>query len=280
MASFKKRHPSLKPVRLSSLALWERVRVRAVLVVSLLLTSAPVLQAASVEKDLEGIRKKIEREKQGISQARKQEGSLLQSLEKIESELGRKTGELKEANSKLKSIAAELQEKEAKAAAIESSVQKRRQLFRERAVALYRWHRSGSPFMIFSGDVPLGVYLQRKRYLETALFYDRDLVTQLSEEAKVQEQLREELAQKKDELDGQRKKLAGARESIRREGDKKKELLASVRQEKETRTRALKELEQAALRLQRMIDELSRRAVSEAAGNAAGDRPRRALWQA
>jgi len=232
-----------------------------VLVASLLLTSAPVLQAASVEKDLEGIKKKIEKEKQGISQARKQEGSLLQSLERIESELGRKTGELKDANSKLKSIAAELQEKEAKAAAIESSVQKRRELFRERAVALYRWHRSGSPLMIFSGDVPLGVYLQRKRYLETALFYDRDLVTQLSEEAKVQEQLREELAQKKDELNGQRKKIAGARESIRREGDKKKELLASVRQEKETRSRALRELEQAALRLQRMIDELSRRAV-------------------
>jgi septal ring factor EnvC (AmiA/AmiB activator) len=215
---------------------------------------------------LEGIKKKIEKEKQGISQARKQEGSLLQSLEKIESELGRKTGELKDANSKLKSIAAELQEKEAKAAAIESSVQNRRQLFRERAVALYRWHRSGSPFMIFSGDVPLGVYLQRKRYLETALLYDRDLVTQLSEEAKVQEQLRDELAQKKDELDGQRKKLAGTRESIRREGDKKKELLSSVRQDKETRTRALKELEQAALRLQRMIDELSRRAVTKPPG--------------
>jgi septal ring factor EnvC (AmiA/AmiB activator) len=266
MASFKKRHPSLKPVRISSLAVRERVRVRAVLVVSLLLTSASVLRAASVEKDLEGIKKKIEKEKQGISQARKQEGSLLQSLEKIESELGRKTGELKEANSKVKSIAAELQEKEAKAAAIESSVQKRRQLFRERAVAVYRWHRSGSPFMIFSGDVPLGVYLQRKRYLETALLYDRDLVTQLSEEAKVQEQLRDELAQKKDELDGQRKKLAGTRESIRREGDKKKELLSSVRQDKETRTRALKELEQAALRLQRMIDELSRRAVTKPPG--------------
>jgi murein hydrolase activator len=262
MATFKKRHSSLKPVRISFLALLEKVRVR-VLVGSLLLTSASVLWAASVEKDLEGIKKKIAREKQGISQARKQEGSLLQSLKKIESELGRKTGELKEANSKLKSIAAELQEKEAKAAAIESSVQKRRQLFRERAVALYRWHRSGSPFMIFSGDVPLGVYLQRKRYLETTLFYDRDLVTQLSEEAQVQEQLRDELAQKKAELDGQRKKLAGARESIRREGDKKKALLASVRQEKDTRTRALKELEQAALRLQRMIDELSRRAVTK-----------------
>jgi septal ring factor EnvC (AmiA/AmiB activator)/cell division protein FtsX len=239
------------------------IRTWRALAFAFVLIPAVTLNAASVEKDLEGIKKKIEKEKQGISRARKEEGSLLQSLERIEGELERKTGELKEANSKLDSIAAELQEKQAKAELIESSIKKRRELFNERAVALYRWHRSGSPFMIFSGDVPLGVFLQRKRYLETALAFDRDLVTQLSKDAQAQERLREELAQKKDELDGQRKKLAGTRESIRREGNKKKELLASVRQEKATRTRALKELEQAALRLQRMIDELSRRAVSK-----------------
>lgn len=237
--------------------------MRDALAVSFLLTSALTLHAASVEKDLEGIKKKIAKEKQGISRVQRQEGSLLQSLVKIEGELELKTNELKEANSKLKSIAAELQEKQAKATAIENSIEKRRELFKERAVALYRWHRGGSPFMIFSGDVPLGTLLQRKRYLEAALSFDHELVTQLSEEAQVQEELKRELAEKKGELDSQRKKLTATRESIRRQGDKKKVILVSVQKEKETRTRALKELEQAALRLQRMIDELSRRAVSK-----------------
>jgi septal ring factor EnvC (AmiA/AmiB activator) len=266
MASFLKRNLSFSPVRFFSLALRERFRLSGALAVLLLLSYALALHGASVERDLEGIKKKIEKEKQGISRARKQEGSLLQSLEKVENELERKTGELKEANSKLKSIAADLKEKEAQALAIESSVQKRRELFKERAVALYRWHRSGSPFMIFSGDAPLGVFQRRRRYLETALSFDGDLIAQLSEEARVQERLREELEQKRAELDGQRKKISGAREAVRREGDKKKELLASVRQEKESRIRALKELEQAALRLQRMIDELSRRALSRPPG--------------
>ncbi|MGH7929554.1 MAG: murein hydrolase activator EnvC family protein, partial [Candidatus Binatia bacterium] len=234
----------------------------AALVVSFLLTSALILHAASVEqKDLEGIKKKIAKEKQGISRARRQEGSLLQSLEKIEGALERKANELKEANTKIRSIAAELQEKREKASEIETSIEKRRELFKERAAALYRWHRSGSPFMILSGDVSLGTLLQRKRYLEAALSYDRELVTQLSAEAQAQQELRDELAQKKGELDNQRKKLAVARESIRKEGNKKKVLLASVQQEKETRTRALKELEHAARRLQRMLDELSRRAA-------------------
>jgi septal ring factor EnvC (AmiA/AmiB activator) len=221
-----------------------------------------ILHAASVDqKDLEGIKKKIAKEKQGISRAERQEGSLLQSLEKIEGALDRKANELKQANSKLKSIADELRETETKASDIEASIAKRRELFKERAAALYRWHRSGSPFMIFSGDVSLGTLMQRKRYLEAALSYDRELVTHLSGEAQVQQELRDELAQKKGELDRQRNKLAVARDSIRKEENKKKVLLASVQQEKETRTRALKELEQAAHRLQRMLDELSRRAA-------------------
>jgi septal ring factor EnvC (AmiA/AmiB activator) len=239
------------------------VRVNPALAAFVLLSAAVPLHGASVEKDLEGIKKKIDREKQGISRAQRQEGSLLQSLEKIEGELERRTSELKEANSKLKTIAAELQEKQAKAELIEGSVEKRRGLFKERAAALYRWHRSGSPFMIFNGDVSIGTLLQRKRYLEAALSYDRELVQELSKEAQLYHELRAELSEKKHQLDSQRKRLALARESIRREGDKKKLLLVSVQQEKETRTRALKELEQAALRLQRMIDELARRTVSK-----------------
>jgi murein hydrolase activator len=240
-----------------------KANVRAALAGALFMASALTLHAATAEKDLEGIKKRITKEKEGISRARRQEGSLLQSLEKIEGELERKNHELKEANSKLKAIAGELREKQAQALLLESSIDQRREWLKERAVALYRWHRGGSPFMIFSGDVSLGTLLQRKRYLEAALAYDRELVTALSGQAEVQEELRQELAQKQGELDGQRKKLAVARESIRREGDKKKVLLVSVQQEKESRTRALRELEQAALRLQRMIDELARRAVSK-----------------
>jgi septal ring factor EnvC (AmiA/AmiB activator) len=240
-----------------------RVTVTVALLAALLLSLPWALHAGSAEKDLEGVKKKIAKEKQGISRAQRQEGSLLQSLEKIQGELERKGNELKETNSKLKSLAEELHEKQAQAALIENSVEKRRDLFKERVLALYRWHRSGSPFIIFSGDVSLGTLLQRKRYLEAALSYDRALVTDLSEEAQTQQELSEELAQKQAELDGQRKKLAVVRESIRREGDKKKVLLVSVQQEKETRSRALRELEQAAQRLQRMIDELSRRTVSK-----------------
>jgi murein hydrolase activator len=219
------------------------------------------LQAASVDKDLEGIKKKIENEKRGISRVQKREGSILQSLGQTEGALEKNTEQLKEANSKLGSISLEIKKKETEAEKIRSSIENRRKLLSKRIVALYRWYKGGSPFIVLNGDLSLGTFLRRKRYLETTVGYDRELVQKLNEESKRQEDLRTELARKKEELDGQRRVLAQAKESVRKEAEKKKQMLASIQREKETRVRALKELEQAALRLQKMMEEISKRAV-------------------
>jgi septal ring factor EnvC (AmiA/AmiB activator) len=225
--------------------------------------AAPLLLgAAAVNNDLEGVKKKIAKEKQGISQVQRREGSILQSLGQIEGELEEKTKRLKEANSKLDVIASVMEKKVAEAERLKSSITDRRELLRERIVALYRWHRSGSPFVILNGDVSLSTFLQRKHYLQTTLSYDRELVDKLSEELHKQEALREELVNQREELASQRQTLAQAKDSVRKEAEKKKQMLASVRQEKESRLRALKELEQAAVRLQKMMEELSKQALS------------------
>jgi murein hydrolase activator len=222
------------------------------------------LDAASVNKDLEGIKRKIESERQGINQVRKREGSVLQALGKIERDLEKKTKELNAANSKLASILGAMQQKETEAQRLRISLDQRRELLMKRAVALYRWHRGGGPFVLLSGEVPLGVLLQRKHYLEATVFFDRDLVEKLNDQVTYQENVKRELAQKKEELSQQRRILAEVQDSVRKDGEKKKQLLASLRQEKDGRVRALKELEQAALRLQKMIEEMSRRGVGKA----------------
>lgn len=222
------------------------------------------LDAASVNKDLEGIKRKIESERQGINQVRKREGSVLQALGKVERDLERKTKELNTANSKLASILGAMQQKETEAQRLRISLDQRRDLLMKRAVALYRWHRGGGPFVLLSGEVPLGVLLQRQHYLEATVFFDRELVEKLSDEVTYQENVKRELAHQKEELSQQRRILAEVQDSVRKDGEKKKQLLASLRQEKEGRARALKELEQAALRLQKMIEEMSRRGVGKA----------------
>jgi len=220
-----------------------------------------LMGAAAVDRDLEGIKRKIDDEKKGLSRLQVKEGSVLQSLGQIESELDRRTKELRLANVKLSSIAGELARKREEAERLSRTVVSRQEIFHRRAAALYRWQRSASPLVILNGDVSLGNFLQRRRYLEATVSFDRELLTQLGEERRRQETLRQELAQKREELDDQKQALGAAKEAIRREAEKKKILLASLRREKGTRLRALKEMEAAAQRLEKMLEEIARRAA-------------------
>jgi septal ring factor EnvC (AmiA/AmiB activator) len=216
---------------------------------------------ASVDRDLDGIKKKIEKEKQGIVHVQKQEGSLLQSLGKIDGELEKNAQQLSDANAKFNLVAAEMRKTQRESQRIMQSLAQRKELLKTRVAALYRWQRGASPFVIFNGELSLPALLQRKRYLASTVEFDRELIHGLLDEASRQEILKDDLAHKKDQLDEQRRTLSQAKESTAREAEKKRELLASVRREKETRVRALKELEQAAARLQKMMDEISRKSA-------------------
>jgi murein hydrolase activator len=107
--------------------------------------------------------------------------------------------------------------------------------------------------------------LQRRQYFKAAVSFDRELVEQLTEEARQQSLLRAELLRQRQQLDEQKLALDQARQSFRAELENKKQLLASVRQERAMRVKALKELEQAALRLQKMMEEIARRSRSKPA---------------
>ncbi len=229
----------------------------------LALLAPPALRAASVGKDLEGLKKKIAKEKQGISQVQKKEGSVLQTLGKIEGDLDKKTQELKQANARFGTVSSEMKKKQAEAESIKISIAQRQELFRNRAVALYRWYRGGTPFILLNGELSLGSLLQRKQYLLSTVAFDSHLIQQLQEETQRQDLIARELALKKKELGSQKQAIAAAQESVRKEAENKKQLLASLRREKESRMRVVRELEAAALRLQKMMEEISRRALSK-----------------
>jgi murein hydrolase activator len=230
---------------------------------AIFLAALLLMGAAAVDRDLEGIKKKIANEKKGLSQLEIKEGSVLKSLGRIESEFDQKTKELKLANARLSAIASEVAVKQDQVERLNHSIASRLEIFRKRAAALYRWQKSASPLLVLNGDVPFGVFLQRRRYLEAALAFDQELLARLDEESRHEAILRRELAQKKQELDEQKNSLDIAKEAIRREAEKKKILLASLRRDKEVRLRALKEMEAAARRLEKMLEAISRRALGK-----------------
>lgn len=238
-----------------------RIAAGAVLACAVLLVPVSAARAADVERQLEGIKKKIEREKQGITQVRKKEGSVLQRLEKIEEELDRKDRELKKINPRLESLLADLQKKEEQGEKITASIKARRAFLQRRARALYKWQRGGSPFVLLSGGLPVAELMRRKRYLELMLAYDQELVGGLRRESEREKTLKRTLASQREELDRERRALVEVKERIRLEREKKRELLSRLRREKEVHASALRELEQAAQRLQKMMDEMSRKTV-------------------
>ena len=232
-------------------------------VCGLLLAAPSLVRAAAANRELEGIRKKIESEKKGLSQLQVKEGSVLEALGKIQSDLDKRSKELMLANARLSTIAHQLAAKEAEARSLSQSIASRREILSKRAAALYRWHKSGSPLIVLNGALSFSGFYQRQKYLTMAMVFDQTMLTKLQEESQNQEIVREELAQKKQELNEQRQALATAKEGVRREAEKKKVLLASLRREKSTRLRALKEMEAAAQRLEKMMEEISRRAMNK-----------------
>jgi len=229
--------------------------------VALVLAVPGPARPAASNRDLEGIRKKIENEKKSLSQLQAKEGSVLQTLSKIQTDLEKRRKELSLATTKLASLADELRAQESEAERLGDSIAARQDILQKRAAALYRWQKGGSPLMIFNGAVSLGSFLQRRKYLSTAISFDRELLANLQEESQHQEILRERLARKQVELSEQKKTLSLAQASVRQEAEKKKLLLASLRREKTTRLRALREMEAAAQRLEKMMDEIARRAM-------------------
>jgi murein hydrolase activator len=224
---------------------------------------AALAYSASANRDLDGIKKKIESEKRVLSQVNKKEGSVIQSLSQVESELERKNKQLKQSTARLEVVVSEMQKKEAEALRMRESLEQRKSYLARRAEALYRWQRSGSPLVIFNGDLSLSSLLKRKYYLQRTVAFDREMVQSLTDQAAHQEMLAQELARKRRDVDDQRRDLAEVKQAVQKEAQKKRELLASIREEKESRQRALKDLEQAAVRLQRMIEELSRRSAAK-----------------
>jgi murein hydrolase activator len=231
---------------------------------------AALAHSASVNRDLEGIKKKIESEKRVLSQVNKKEGSVIQSLSQVESELERKNKQLKQSTAKLDLVVSEMQKKQAEALRLHESLGQRKAYLARRADALYRWQRTGSPLVIFNGDLSLNSLLKRRYYLRRTVAFDREMVQSLNVQAARQEMLTQELARKRQDVEEQRRDLAEVKEAVQKEAQKKREMLASIREEKESRQRALKDLEQAAIRLQKMIEELSRRSAGNSKQAPAG----------
>lgn len=229
-----------------------------------------MLGAAAPDRDLEGVRRKIDSEKKGLAELKVKESSLRKSLGQIESDLGRRSREARAANAKLSSLAQALTVKKSQAEELERALADRRALLSQRAVALYRWQRSGGALALVNGAPSAASLMQRQHYFQTALVYDQRLAAELREASQRQVLVQLEMEQQLAELGHQKLALDAAKEAVRQEANKKRLVLAHLRREQSSRAHSLRQMEAAAERLARLLDQMARRPAAKPSEPALG----------
>ncbi len=214
-------------------------------------------RAAQSNRDLEGIRKKIENEKKSLSQLQVKEGSVLQTLSKIQTDLEKRRKELSLATTKLASLADELRAQESEAERVGDSISRAAgYLAKTRGGAVSLAKRAGVPLMIFKGSCRSEL-LHRRNIIDGHRIIDRELVANLQDETSIKEKL-ERASGAQDRLNRatQKKLLSLAQGSVRKTRRTKINTCQPT-PGKNLRLRALREMEEAAQRLQKMMDEIA-----------------------
>lgn len=208
---------------------------------------------------------RIRQEREAIDRVRRGQASVLEVLDEIEADLGRKTQRLKTLNALLKRQQRDLDEAAAAAAAAAAALEQGRKALAGRVRALYRWRRAGTPFVLLNGDFSAPELMRRKRRLETVLGRDRELVRNLSRDVRRSRDLREDVDARRRKLSGERDAVAALRAGLEEERARNRRTLAKL----------LEELQQACIRLERIITEAGKGPGSATAPDpaAAGCRP-------
>lgn len=209
---------------------------------------------------------RIRQEREAIDRVRRGQASVLEVLDEIEADLVRKTQRLKTLNALLKRQQRDLDEAAAAAAAAAAALEQGRKALAGRVRALYRWRRAGTPFVLLNGDFSAPELMRRKRRLETVLGRDRELVRNLSRDVRRSRDLREDVEARRRKLSGEHDAVAALRAGLEEERARNRRTLA----------RLLEELQQACIRLERIITEAGKRPAGSTTAPdpaAAGCRP-------
>ena len=209
--------------------------------------------AAEEPGELSELKQRIREGKATLERIRRGESSILEVLDDIEAALERKTGQLENLNSRLRQRRRDAEKAAAAAEESSAALEKGRRTLAGRARALYKWQRAGTLFVLLNGEFSVAELMRRKRHLESVLGRDRSLIRGLSRNVRRSRDLRAAVETRRGELTEERDAVAALREELTEERARKHDILYGLRREQETHVRVLKEMEEAARRLEGII---------------------------
>ncbi|MDP3038915.1 MAG: peptidoglycan DD-metalloendopeptidase family protein [Deltaproteobacteria bacterium] len=212
---------------------------------------------AQSKKELGGLKKKIQEEKQRVKAIHKKESSVISQLNKMDRNLSKKEKELKVLNRKLEGVVQKVRKTNEELQLVTQSFETQEAFLEKRLVALYKFGETGMPQIFFSSN-SYAEFLKSRRYLASILGQDRELVEDFRKRQTVLGSYREQLKEDERELQALKEQTEKKQVEIRKDRLQKSRLLDSVRGEKRIHLAAIKELETASAQLQTLLNRLER----------------------
>jgi len=233
-----------------------------------LAAQAPRQDILKKEKSLEDVQRQIREEKKGIREIAEKETGILGELEGISKDLTAKREELRTVKESISGIKKEFDSVNKEINRLEARKLSLGKRLEARLRAMYKMNRGEAMEVLFSSDpTTLG---RRHKYLTMIMDMDAELIEGYSDTIS---KLSSQKEKKTSLLSGleSAKAQAAARQSESETLQKKKlALLNDVKQEKTRRERTVKELEQAAAELTKLINRLRAAEESDAPPAGAG----------
>jgi septal ring factor EnvC (AmiA/AmiB activator) len=209
------------------------------------------------KKELGGIKKKIQEEKQRIRDINKRESSVISHLNTLDRNLHEKDKELKSLKQKLVRVDRKVKRANKDLGYLALNIDAQEKLLLDRLVALYKFGDTEMPQLLFSSG-SYEDFLSSRRYLTSILEQDRQLIDDYRKRKTVVRNYQRQLVEDEQELKSLKKKAEQKKGEIQKDLLKKGMILDAVRQQKQVHLAAIRELEAASAKLQRLINRLEK----------------------
>ena len=215
-------------------------------------------EIAQKEEQLSELKRSLQARRAEIEALGLKERSLLKAIENLDRRLREKREELRRIEMERKALERKIGEMEERIEELRGKEVVLRERIKERMVAAYRMQKGRLVDFLFS-STDLTTLSRRYRYLEALARYDldligiyRDTVEGIGSDMALLREKRDRLAELKVEIERRRREML-------RERRKRERLVKRVRSSRELSLIALKEMEEASLRIESRIEELRRR---------------------
>lgn len=209
------------------------------------------------KKELGGIKKKIQEEKQLVRDISKKESSVISHLNTLDRNLAEKEKELKSIKQKLAFVDRKVQKAGQDLGLLSHTIDSQEKLMLNRLVALYKFGDTGMPQLLFSSG-SYEDFLSTRRYLTSIMDQDRQLIEDYRQRRTIVGDHQKQLKEDEQELRNLKRKAEGKKTEIQKDLLQKGRLLDAVRQEKQVHLAAIRELEVASTQLQGLLNRLEK----------------------